>query len=91
MNGEVENEKIGGSMRKFLAAILLFAASSANAQQVAPASKFIRENAPVIAVTHVQLIDGSGAPAQADQTIVMDHGKIVAVGPTARPCLRARK
>ncbi len=63
--------------------ILLFAASSANAQQVAPASKFIRENAPVIAVTHVQLIDGSGAPAQADQTIVMDHGKIVAVGPAA--------
>jgi imidazolonepropionase-like amidohydrolase len=69
-------------MRKFLVAIFLFAASSANAQQVAPASKFIRENAPVIAVTHVQLIDGSGAPAQADQTIVMDHGKIVAVGPT---------
>src|SRR5215472_3342203 len=47
------------------------------------ASKFIRENAPVITVIHVQLIDGSGAPAQADQTIVMDHGKIVAVGPTA--------
>jgi imidazolonepropionase-like amidohydrolase len=70
-------------MRKFLVAIFLFAASSANAQQVAPASKFIRENAPVIAVTHVQLIDGSGAPAQADQTIVMDHGKIVAVGATA--------
>src|SRR6516165_7006533 len=70
-------------MRKFLVAIFLFAASSANAQQVAPASKFIRENAPVIAVSHVQLIDGSGAPAQADHTIVMDHGKIVAVGPTA--------
>ena len=70
-------------MRKFLVAIFLFAASSANAQQVAPASKFIREDAPVIAVSRVQLIDGSGAPAQADQTIVMDHGKIVAVGPTA--------
>jgi len=70
-------------MRKFLVAMFLLAASSANAQQVAPASKFIRENAPVIAVTHVQLIDGSGAPAQADQTIVMDHGKIAAVGPTA--------
>jgi hypothetical protein len=53
MNCEVENEKTGGSMRKFLVAIFLFAASSANAQQGAPASKFIRENAPVIAVTHV--------------------------------------
>jgi imidazolonepropionase-like amidohydrolase len=70
-------------MRKFLVAIVLFAASGANAQQVAPASKFIRENAPVIAVTNVELIDGSGAPAQAEQTVVMDHGKIVVVGPTA--------
>lgn len=43
-------------MRTFLVAILLFAASSANAQQVAPAPKFIRENSPVIALTHVQLI-----------------------------------
>ncbi len=37
-------------MRTFLVAILLFAASSANAQQVAPAPKFIRENSPVIAL-----------------------------------------
>jgi enamidase len=84
VNGEVENEKKQeGSMRTFLVAILLFAASSANAQQVAPAPKFIRENSPVIALTHVQLIDGTGAAAQADQTIVIDHGKISAVGSTA--------
>ena len=70
-------------MRTFLVAILLFAASSANAQQVAPAPKFIRENSPVIALTHVQLIDGTGAAAQADQTIVIDHGKIAAVGSPA--------
>ena len=56
-------------MRKFLVAILLFAASSANAQQVAQAPKFIRENSPVIALTHVQLIDGTGAAAQADQAV----------------------
>jgi len=70
-------------MRTFLVAILLFAASSADAQQVAPAPKFIRENSPVIALTHVQLIDGTGAAAQADQTIVIDHGKIAAVGSAA--------
>ena len=70
-------------MRTFLVAIFLFAASSANAQQVAPASKFIRENSPVIALRHVQLIDGTGAAAQADQTIVIDHGKIAAVGSAA--------
>src|SRR6516164_7640520 len=79
VNGEVENEK----NRRFLVAILLFAASSANAQQVAPAPKFIRENSPVIALTHVLLIDGTGAAAQADQTIVIDHGKIAAVGSAA--------
>jgi hypothetical protein len=70
-------------MRTFLVAILLFAALSANAQQVAPAPKFIRENSPVIALTHVQLIDGTDAAAQADQTIVIDHGKIAAVGSAA--------
>src|SRR5260370_36421058 len=84
VNGEVEHEKKQeGSMRTFLVAILLFAASSANAQQVAPAPKFIRENSPVIALTHVQLIDGTGAAALADQTIVIDHSKISAVGSAA--------
>jgi len=38
VNGEVETEQEPeASMRTFLVAILLFAASSANAQQVAPA------------------------------------------------------
>ena len=37
----------------------------------------------MIALTHVQLIDGTGAAAQADQTIVIDHGKIAAVGSPA--------
>ena len=70
-------------MQKSLVAIFLFAASSTNAQQVAPASKLIRENSPVIALTHVQLIDGTGAAAQADQTIVIDQGKIAALGSAA--------
>jgi imidazolonepropionase-like amidohydrolase len=84
VNGEVENEKKQeGSMRTFLVAILLFAASSANAQQVAPAPKFIRENSPVIAFIHIQLMDGTGAAARADPTIVIDHGKIAAVGSAA--------
>ena len=55
-------------MRTFLAATLLFAASSANAQQLAPATKFIRENSPAITLTHVQLIDGTRAAAQSEKT-----------------------
>jgi imidazolonepropionase-like amidohydrolase len=35
---------------------------------------------PVIAFTHVQLVDGTGSPAKSDQTVVVDHGRITAVG-----------
>jgi len=43
-------------------------------------SAFIKVNAPSVAITHVKLIDGTGAPAKADQTVVISNGKIVAVG-----------
>ncbi|MBB5061126.1 imidazolonepropionase-like amidohydrolase [Granulicella aggregans] len=42
----------------------------------------IRTNAPVIALSHVTLFDGSGSPARHDQTIIVDHGRITAVGPS---------
>ena len=41
---------------------------------------FIRVQSPVIALEHVRVIDGTGAPAQADQTIVISGGKITAIG-----------
>lgn len=44
---------------------------------------FIAVNDPVIAMLHVRVIDGTGAPAAEDQTIVIDHGKITAVGNAA--------
>ncbi len=34
----------------------------------------------VIALQHVRVIDGTGAPARTDETIVIDNGKITAVG-----------
>lgn len=66
-----------------LAGVALLFASGAAAQEAPQTSKLIRENSPVIALTHVQLIDGTGAAARADQTIVIDHGKIAAVGSAA--------
>jgi imidazolonepropionase-like amidohydrolase len=60
-----------------------FGAHSVAAQQPGTALNFIRENAPLIALTHVEVIDGTGAPAQSDQTIIIDHGKISALGATA--------
>src|SRR5437870_5295192 len=44
---------------------------------------FLAVDAPVVALQHVRIIDGTGAAAADDQTIVIDHGKIAALGPAA--------
>jgi len=44
--------------------------------------QLIRTEAPVIALTRVRVIDGTGSPAVEDQTIVISGGKIQAFGPT---------
>lgn len=44
---------------------------------------FVSVDAPVVALTHVRLVDGTGVPAMADQTIVFDRERIVAVGPSS--------
>jgi hypothetical protein len=36
-----------------------------------------------VALTHVRVIDGTGAPARADQTLVIRDGRIVSVGPAS--------
>jgi imidazolonepropionase-like amidohydrolase len=64
-------------------AVVFLAASNASAQKGGAAPNFVREDAPVIALTHVELIDGTGAAAMNDQTVAIDHGKITAVGATA--------
>ena len=38
----------------------------------------------MIALTHVKLIDGTGAPARDDQTVVIENGRITAVGQSSR-------
>jgi hypothetical protein len=44
---------------------------------------FVREDAPKIALTHVRVIDGTGAAARADQTLLIEDGKIAALGDAA--------
>jgi len=44
---------------------------------------FVKEDAPVIALTHVRVIDGTGAAPRADQTLIITNGKIKAIGDTA--------
>ena len=42
--------------------------------------QFIRYEAPVIALTHVRVIDGTGATPRENQTILISSGKIEAIG-----------
>ena len=51
--------------------------------------EFISVKDPIIALTHVRVIDGTGSPAREDQTIVIDSGRIVAIGPTAEVSIPA--
>jgi len=37
---------------------------------------FLAFDAPVVALTHVRVIDGTGAAPREDQTLMIDHGKI---------------
>jgi enamidase len=41
---------------------------------------YVSVDAPVIALTHVRVIDGTGAPPRDDQTLVMRDGKISTLG-----------
>jgi imidazolonepropionase-like amidohydrolase len=45
--------------------------------------QFVSVDAPVVALVHARVIDGTGAPARADQTIVLDGGVISALGDAA--------
>jgi imidazolonepropionase-like amidohydrolase len=47
--------------------------------------QFVKVDAPVVALTHVRVIDGTGAPAHDDQIVVLAKGKIQAVGAVDAP------
>ena len=60
--------------------VVLLVSAIAFAQQQGSIDQFIRVKSPVIALEHVRVIDGTGAAAKADQTIVISNGKITAIG-----------
>jgi len=73
------------------AALLLLLASllSVSAQQQSERQQFIRVEAPAIALKNVRVIDGTGAAAVEDQTIVIVDGKIQSVGPSSSASIPA--
>jgi imidazolonepropionase-like amidohydrolase len=67
-------------MRRALVLVLISCCSLVAAQTLSPAVQaFVKINAPVVALTHVRVIDGTGAAAREDQTVVISKGKIESV------------
>lgn len=63
---------------------ILIIAGITSAQTLSPLVRgFVKVDAPVVVLTHVRVIDGSGAPAREDQTIVLRQGKIESVSDSA--------
>lgn len=68
-------------MRRALVLVLIGCCSMAVAQSLSQeVREFVKTDAPVVALTHVRVIDGTGAAAREDQTIVVSKGKIESVG-----------
>jgi imidazolonepropionase-like amidohydrolase len=73
-------------MRKIIASIASILSFSAVliAQTLSPQVKaFVKVDAPTVALTHVRLIDGTGAAARDDQTVIISKGKIESVSASA--------
>jgi enamidase len=50
----------------------------------AGARQFVSLDTNVVALTHVRVIDGTGAAARADQTVIIRDGRIASIGDAAR-------
>ena len=75
------------TIRRLLLVPLLLTAAAvpAAAQQFTPqVQEFINVNAPSVALTDAKVIDGTGRPALLHQTVVLQQGRIVQVGPTKK-------
>lgn len=69
----------------FVSSLLLAATITLSAQtRATPGQRnWVSVDAPVVALQHVQVVDGTGAAPAADQTIIITGDKITAVGPSA--------
>jgi imidazolonepropionase-like amidohydrolase len=71
-------------MRRFLLALALAPALSAQSRTIGPALRpYVSHDASVIAIRNVRVIDGTGAAARDGQTVVIRGERIAAVGPAA--------
>jgi imidazolonepropionase-like amidohydrolase len=75
--------------RQLLLSCLLAGAALSQGRFMPGVQPFVTVNAPVVVLQHVRVIDGTGAAPAENQTIVIDHGKIAAVGPAASTAVPA--
>jgi imidazolonepropionase-like amidohydrolase len=75
-------------MARMFARTLLFCLAAMAAVQPPQYSTLVRSfitiDAPIIALTNVRVIDGTGAPARQQQTVVIRGGNIAEIGDTGR-------
>jgi enamidase len=70
------------SLRALSALLLVPTLLTAQRPTLAPAVKqYVTVDTPVVALTHVRVIDGTGAAAKEDQTVIIRDGNILAFGP----------
>jgi len=71
--------RIHPAAARFCAAAVL-GATACTTVQTSPARTFVTVDAPIIVLTNVRVIDGTGTPPRAGQTMVIRDGTIEAVG-----------
>ncbi len=67
-------------LRPLLAATLLTGAGLAQSALTPGLRPFLAVDSPAVALEHVRVIDGTGAPAREDQTLILRKGRIEAIG-----------
>ena len=76
-------------MRRVLVCCFLSSVLSAAAQTLpalgAEVRGFVKTDAPILALTHVRIIDGTGVAPNEDQTIVIRNGRFSAIGKLQPP------
>ena len=70
-------------MKITLPVLLLFCFVNSSFAQAPDRQQYIRTEAPLVALTHVRVIDGTGAAPREDQTIVISGGKIQSIEASA--------
>lgn len=78
-NAEPYNRRMASGRLSIGALLVVIAAACGGSG----ADRFVQLKAPVVALSHVRVIDGTGRPGIDDQTLIVRDGRIGAVGPSS--------